>query len=111
MSWRIAKKCSAVKELGQWVKEILPTGPNLAGQAIQFDAIDTHFVLTQRIFGWWYAPFSVESDEHEEEIHRFLGKFRACSRANQMVLLNTLDFLAEQLLTLQEDKGENWYAQ
>lgn len=51
--------------------------------------------------------FSVEPDEHEEEINRFLGKFRACSRANQMVLLNTLDFLAEQLLTLQEDKGEN----
>ena len=42
--------------------------------------------------------FNVEPDEQEEEINRFLGKFRACSRANQMVLLNTLDFLAEQLL-------------
>lgn len=51
--------------------------------------------------------FNIEPDEHDEEINRFLGKFRACSRANQMVLLNTLDFLAEQLLTLQEDKGEN----
>ena len=46
--------------------------------------------------------FNVEPDEHEEEINRFLGKFRACSRANQMVLLNTLDFLAEQLLALQD---------
>jgi len=46
--------------------------------------------------------FNTEPDEHEEEINRFLGKFRACNRANQMVLLNTLDFLAEQLLSLQE---------
>ena len=46
--------------------------------------------------------FNVEPDEHEEEVNRFLGKFRACSRANQMVLLNTLDFLAEQLLVAQD---------
>ena len=51
--------------------------------------------------------FSIEPDEHEEEVNRFLGKFRACSRANQMVLLSTLDFLAEQLLTLQDEKTEN----
>lgn len=47
--------------------------------------------------------FNVEPDEHDEEINRFLGKFRSCNRANQMVLLNTLDFLTEQLLTLQEN--------
>lgn len=47
--------------------------------------------------------FNVEPNEHDEEINRFLGKFRACNRANQMVLLNTLDFLAEQLLSLQND--------
>ena len=51
--------------------------------------------------------FNVEPDEHEEEINRFLGKFRAYNRANQMVLLSTLDFLAEQLLTLQDEKTEN----
>ena len=51
--------------------------------------------------------FNVEPDEHEEEINRFLGKFRACSRANQMVLLNTLDFLAEQLLALQDEETDN----
>ena len=48
--------------------------------------------------------FNVEPDEHNEEIKRFLGKFRACSRANQMVLLNTLDFLAEQLIALQNNE-------
>ena len=48
--------------------------------------------------------FNVEADEHNEEINRFLGKFRACNRTNQMVLLNTLDFLAEQLLALQNDE-------
>ena len=42
--------------------------------------------------------FNIEPDKHDEEINRFLGKFRACNRDNQMVLLNTLDFLAEQLL-------------
>ena len=47
--------------------------------------------------------FNVAADEHNEEINRFLGKFRACNRANQMILLNTLDFLAEQLLALQND--------
>ena len=51
--------------------------------------------------------FSIEPDENEEEINRFLGKFRACSRANQMVLLNMLDFLAEQLLGLQEGNNED----
>ena len=51
--------------------------------------------------------FNVEPDENEEEINRFLGKFRACSRANQMVLLNMLDFLAEQLLGLQEGNNED----
>ena len=48
--------------------------------------------------------FNVEADEHDEEINRFLGKFRACSRANQMLLLNTLDFLAEQLLARQNNE-------
>ena len=51
--------------------------------------------------------FNVEPDENEEEINRFLGKFRACSRANQMVLLNMLDFLVEQLLGLQEGNNED----
>ena len=51
--------------------------------------------------------FNVEPDEHSEEINRFLGKFRACNRANQMVLLNTLDFLAEQLLELQTDEQKD----
>ena len=51
--------------------------------------------------------FNVEPDENEEEINRFLGKFRACSRANQMVLLIMLDFLAEQLLGLQEGNNED----
>ena len=51
--------------------------------------------------------FSIEPDEHEEEVNRFLGKFRACNRSNQLILLNTLDFLAEQLLASQEKDSEN----
>ena len=45
--------------------------------------------------------FNVTPDQHEEEVSRFLGKFRACNRSNQLLLLETLDFLAEQLLTRQ----------
>lgn len=51
--------------------------------------------------------FSVEPDQHKEEINRFLGKFRACNRSNQLLLLNTLDFLAEQLLVRQNEKCKN----
>ena len=48
--------------------------------------------------------FSVEPDQHMEEINRFLGKFRACNRSDQLLLLDTLDFLAEQLLARQNEK-------
>lgn len=47
--------------------------------------------------------FNVEPNEREEEIQRFLGKFKSCNRANQIILLHTLDFLAEQLLALQDE--------
>ena len=50
--------------------------------------------------------FSLEPDEQEEEVNRFLGKFRACNRTNRQILLHTLDFLAEQLLTHQKDDSE-----
>lgn len=51
--------------------------------------------------------FSVEPDQHKEEINRFLGKFRACNRSNQLLLLDTLDFLAEQLLARQNEKHKD----
>ena len=51
--------------------------------------------------------FSVEPDQHKEEINRFLGKFRACNRSNQLLLLDTLDFLAEQLLVRQNEKHKD----
>lgn len=51
--------------------------------------------------------FSVEPDQHKEEINRFLGKFRACNRSSQLLLLDTLDFLAEQLLARQNEKHKD----
>lgn len=45
--------------------------------------------------------FNLKPDTQEEEIQRFIGKFRACNRTNQLILLSTLDFLAEQLLAAQ----------
>ncbi len=69
------------------------------------------FPLVRRLGLTTSDLFNVEPDEHEEEINRFLGKFRACNRANRMVLLNTLDFLAEQLLELQEGETNSKLAQ
>ena len=37
----------------------------------------------------------------DEKLLRFIGKFQSCSPENQRILLNTLDFLTEQLLSLQ----------
>lgn len=51
--------------------------------------------------------FNFKPDEREEEINRFLGKFRVCNRANQLFLLNTLDFLVEQLLLRQEEQEKH----
>jgi len=61
------------------------------------------FSIVQRLGLTTSDLFNTEPDKHEEEINHFLGKFRACNRTHQMVLLNTLDFLAEQLLALQEE--------
>ena len=47
--------------------------------------------------------FNTETYDQEEEIQRFIGKFRASNRTNRTILLGTLDFLAEQLLSAQRD--------
>ena len=46
--------------------------------------------------------FQVSTPIVEEELQLFMGKFQSCSRDNQQILLNTLDFLTEQLLDLQQ---------
>lgn len=42
----------------------------------------------------------------DAEIQRFIGKFQACTPESRRVLLNTLDYLAEQLLALQPNIEE-----
>ena len=49
--------------------------------------------------------FHVSPDEQEEEIQRFIGKFRSCNRTNQRILLGTLDYLAEQPLAAQKESN------
>ena len=51
--------------------------------------------------------FNPEISDADEEIQRFIGKFQACIPENRKILLNTLDYLAEQLLTLQHNPSEN----
>lgn len=50
--------------------------------------------------------FDPEISDTDEEIQRFIGKFQACVPANRKVLLNTLDYLAEQLLSIQYGSDE-----
>lgn len=45
--------------------------------------------------------FDPEISDTDEKIQRFIGKFQSCSPENRQILLNTLDYLAEQLLTHQ----------
>lgn len=45
--------------------------------------------------------FNPEISDTDEKIQRFIGKFQSCTPENRQVLLNTLDYLAEQLLALQ----------
>lgn len=47
--------------------------------------------------------FNPEISDTDGEIQRFIGKFQACAPENRKILLNTLDYLAEQLFTLQQD--------
>ena len=51
--------------------------------------------------------FQVSNPIAEEELQRFMGKFQSCNRDNQKILLNTLDFLKEQLLDLQQESELN----
>lgn len=45
--------------------------------------------------------FPSKTSAEDEEIQRFIGKFQTCTPESRKVLLNTLDCLAEQLLTFQ----------
>lgn len=47
--------------------------------------------------------FPSETPVEDEELRDFLGKFKSCSKKNQRILLNTLNFLAEQLLSESSD--------
>lgn len=38
-----------------------------------------------------------------EKVQKFISKFESCNPENQKILLNTLDFLAEQLLKNKHD--------
>lgn len=50
--------------------------------------------------------FQSKTPLNNEETQKFLGKFQSCCPENQAILLNTLDFLAEQLLSRQQ-KSKN----
>ena len=45
--------------------------------------------------------FPCDTPVDDEAFSRFMGKFQSCSQDQQKILLNTLDFLAEQLMSLQ----------
>ena len=47
--------------------------------------------------------FEPEISDTDEKIQRFIGKFQSCSPQSRQILLNTLNYLAEQLLALQSN--------
>src|SRR5699024_4872554 len=47
--------------------------------------------------------FNPDISDTDQNIQRFIGKFQSCSSENRQILLNTLDYLAEQLLALQSN--------
>lgn len=64
----------------------------------------TYETLCQLIERLGIAPNSIfpsKMPAEDESIQRFIGKFQSCNPENQQILLNTLDFLAEQLLAHQ----------
>ena len=46
--------------------------------------------------------FDPSISAEDADIQQFIGKFQACSLENRQFLLNTLSYLAEQLLVLQK---------
>ena len=50
--------------------------------------------------------FQSKTSTENDEIQEFIGKFQSCCSEDQTILLNTLDFLTEQLLKhRQKSKG------
>ena len=47
--------------------------------------------------------FPSEMPVEDEGLQAFLGKFKSCNKKNQRILLKTLNFLAEQLLSESSD--------
>ena len=47
--------------------------------------------------------FPSEMPVEDEGLQSFLGKFKSCNKKNQRILLKTLNFLAEQLLSESSD--------
>lgn len=52
------------------------------------------------------ALFQSKTSTDKDEIQKFIGKFQSCCPEDQTILLNTLDFLTEQLLNRQR-KSKN----
>ena len=46
--------------------------------------------------------FNLTPNQSDKEIQQFIGKFKCCNNHNQKILINTLIFLAEQLLDTQD---------
>lgn len=49
------------------------------------------------------ALFQSKTPTDNEEIQKFIGKFQSCCPEDQTILLNTLDFLTEQVLNRRQN--------
>lgn len=63
---------------------------------------ETLCLLIERLGVSANSIFPSNTSLEDEKIQHFIGKLQSCSQENQEILLRTLDFLSEQLLTLQK---------
>ncbi|MCD8336349.1 MAG: helix-turn-helix domain-containing protein [Lachnospiraceae bacterium] len=51
--------------------------------------------------------FYFDVSENDVDIQHLIGKLQACTPENRKILMNTLDFLAEQLIAAQSPRDSN----
>ena len=51
--------------------------------------------------------FPSKSSVDKDSLHHFLGKLQSCNKQNQKMVLNSLNFLVEQVLEIQNNPENN----
>ena len=97
--------CLSQKELAKQAKISLKTLQEIE-KGRKNPTYETLARLIERLGIYADSLFPSTSFIKDEKLEKFVGKFQVCNEKSQKILLNSLHFLAEQLLENQ-DKSEN----